>query len=110
MARRHSILEPGAEEFDACSRVCLDAWEHTRKPGECKLGGRRLPDLTFWRTFTASDGLPSMAAVDLDASLFLPWLRKLPVDEQWAFLERLADAKPEDRAGLIEQARAAAER
>lgn len=97
------------DDFDGCMSRCRRLGRHTLKWGECEHGVRPAPTLAFWRVFTASDGSPSMAAVDLDAALFVPWIRRLPVDGQWEFLEQLADANAEDRPGIVERYRRAAE-
>lgn len=63
------------------------------------------PTLDFSSMETTQDGYPTIYYTPIKASVFLPWLQQLPVDEQYKLLERVAAAKPDKQRAVLERER-----
>jgi hypothetical protein len=89
------------EEFDGCNSECRRKGKHSLRYGSCEFGKRPEPTLDFFIVEDGEDGYPLVGYAQIKASVFLPWLEDLPIDEQWDFLEKVARAKPEERSSII---------
>lgn len=94
-----------SEEFDGCTRQCRKKGAHTLVYGQCEFGEKPRPTLDFYVVENGDDGYPVGYIISIQASVFLPWLDGLPVEEQYKLLEKVAKAQPDKRRAVLESER-----
>lgn len=90
------------EEFDGCSSQCRKKGKHSLVYGSCELGQQPKPTLGFFVVEDGEDGYPVGVIIPIEASVFIPWLDDLSLNDQYALLERLARAQPKQQRIIIE--------